>query len=37
VQKKLQRKMSADELAHRLDSRPDVQELRDQGIVHDGM
>lgn len=36
VQKQLQRKMSADELAHRLDSRPDVQELRDQGIVHDG-
>lgn len=36
VQKQLQRKMSADELAHRLDSRPDVQDLRDQGIVHDG-
>ncbi|GMF46502.1 unnamed protein product [Phytophthora fragariaefolia] len=34
VQKQLQLKMSADELAHRLESRPDVQELRDHAIVH---
>ncbi|GMF30760.1 unnamed protein product [Phytophthora lilii] len=36
VQKQLQRKMSADELAHRLEARPDVQELRDLAIVHGG-
>ncbi|KAE9029861.1 hypothetical protein PR003_g3438 [Phytophthora rubi] len=36
VQKQLQRQMSADELAHRLESRPDVQELRDLAIVHGG-
>lgn len=36
VQRKLQQKMSADELAHRLESRPDVRELRDQAIVHGG-
>uniref|UniRef100_A0AAV1TFT8 Uncharacterized protein n=1 Tax=Peronospora matthiolae TaxID=2874970 RepID=A0AAV1TFT8_9STRA len=34
VQKQLQHKMRTDELAHRLETRPDVQELRDQAIVH---
>ena len=34
VQKQLQHKMRSDELAHRLEARPDVQELRDQSIVH---
>ncbi|KAG7376487.1 hypothetical protein PHYPSEUDO_013303 [Phytophthora pseudosyringae] len=36
VQKQLQRKMGADELAHKLEGRPDVQELRDLSIVHGG-
>lgn len=37
IQKQLKRQMSSDELSHRLETRPDVKELKEHGIIKDNV